>query len=327
MFLSISLFTVGLLISGITVLVIGPLVRRLCFNTTDLLNWISWIIKTICLFIIWSFILDSLIILCTNTYDLFILYLSNLDPSFINNPGTQTSSEVLVDRPNSIWPSGTFQAWAPLGGALLTWRTLAGVHPVRRGIASGGAGAFIAVGTVYYHAVDNPNGYNNFLDNLLGRRRMGTGERVTNNPTPGRSEYISSSTDSTGLGDNIFNNFPQSSGDFLEKMIHFFKLDPVVSDLPLNVLSNQHAVIHYCLLIIVITIWIFLYLFITSFIVYYFRDKVVHYFNNKWVTYYIKYQAFVIRIGFIIWPIFIIIGLGLITHGLYYLAIHPIIIN
>ena len=54
------------------------------------------------------------------------------------------------------------------------------------------------------------------------------------------------------------------------------------------------------------------------------KDNLLRRFNNKWVLMFVKYQLFLTRISYIIYPIIILFGLIELLVGIHFIKTHPI---
>lgn len=71
------------------------------------------------------------------------------------------------------WPSGLPQTWAIIGAALALYRIFPGSTRVKA-IASFGSLGITAPATVYFHAVENPNGFNRLMFSWMKYKQTGS---------------------------------------------------------------------------------------------------------------------------------------------------------
>ena len=113
----------------------------------------------------------------------------------------------------------------------------------------------------------------------------------------------------------------------LAKFIKSIGIEPKNHNIPLDTLVNQHAAIIYLLFFIVISIIILTIIFGITALLFWYKDYFLNNYKNYYINLYIRYQIFLAKIYFIIYPLILISGLFILSHGLYYLATHPIIIK
>jgi len=223
------------------------------------------------------------------------------------------SSKVVVDRPDSKWPAGSTQVASITTSAYLAARRMPG-GPLQKGIAAVSAGAVVSGIVGYFHAVEHPNGFNNIVNKVITKNN-----KVTPTSTSNKSDTISKFIPGDNDGDKL--------GDMLASVIKAFGMEPKPTDMPLEDLVNQHAVIIYLLFFITVGIIILTILLMITLYIYYYRDYFLKKFSNYYINLYIRYQIFLAKISFIVYPIIILSGMFVLCHGLYYLATHPVILN
>jgi hypothetical protein len=186
--------------------------------------------------------------------------------------------------------------------------------PLQKGIAAVSAGAVVSGIVGYFHAVEHPNGFNNIVNKVITKNN-----KVTPTSTSNKSDTISKFIPGDNDGDKL--------GDMLASVIKAFGMEPKPTDMPLEDLVNQHAVIIYLLFFITVGIIILTILLMITLYIYYYRDYFLKKFSNYYINLYIRYQIFLAKISFIVYPIIILSGMFVLCHGLYYLATHPVILN
>jgi len=225
------------------------------------------------------------------------------------------SSKVVVDRPDSKWPGGSTQVASITTSAYLAARRMPG-GPLQKGIAAVSAGAVVSGIVGYFQAVEHPNGFNNIVNKVITKNNI---DKVTPTSTSNKSDTISKFMPGDNDGDKL--------GDMLASVIKAFGMEPKSTDMPLEDLVNQHAVIIYLLFFIIVGIIILTILLMITLYIYYYRDYFLKNFSNYYINLYIRYQIFLAKISFVVYPIIILSGMFVLCHGLYYLATHPVILN
>ena len=262
----------------------------------------------IALFILTYFIITGLYIIITNILENYSIFNNS---SFIPSLNENNSANVPVDRPDSKWPAGSTQVATITTSAFLAARNMPG-GPLQRGAAAVAVGAAAAVTVGYFHAVEHPNGFNNMVN------------RVTSNSNSNNTNSFS--------GNNTASKFMSDDNDewlsnLLAQLVKACGMEPKPTDLPLDVLVNQHAVIIYLLFFAMVSMIILIILLIFTICLYYYKDYFLKNFTNYYVNLYIKYQIFLAKISFVIYTIFILLDMFVLIHGLFYLATHPIILD
>ena len=257
---------------------------------------------TLYFILLYSMILSLYFLLENITY---IVYNFNIDIFNIND----SDLKVNVDRPQSKWPAGSTQVASITTSAYLAARSMPG-GPLQKGAAALAAGTTISAAVAYFHAVEHPNGFNNLYSKIISKNSINN-DSVTNNKV---SKFISD--------DNS-----EQWADILAKLVKTFGLEPKSSDLSFDVLVNQHLAIIYILYFMIISIIILTIIFIITLAFYYYKDYFLNNFTNYYINLYIKYQIILAKIFIVIYPLFLVLGLYVLCHGLHYLAVHPIIIN
>ena len=101
-------------------------------------------------------------------------------------------------------------------------------------------------------------------------------------------------------------------------------IKPIYVEGYLDDLLGQIVVIHLILFVLVICIFFLFIFFLINLMVILNKDKILKKFNNKYLILIIKYQMILAKFSLIYSPIFIIIGLFVLTHALYFLISHQI---
>ncbi len=109
---------------------------------------------------------------------------------------------------------------------------------------------------------------------------------------------------------------------FMQNFATFFKNAPVQGHL--DDLIGQQILIYFIILFISVLLIILVTVYILNVWLLFNKDKILNKFNNKYVVFYIKYQAFLVKVSLIYLPIFIFMGLFTITHAMFFLITHQI---
>ena len=105
-------------------------------------------------------------------------------------------------------------------------------------------------------------------------------------------------------------------------------VSPVLRSVPveghLDDLIGQQIIIHIILLVLVFSLILLFIFFIINNIFILNKDKIINRFDNKFIKFYLKYQILLAKLSLIYLPIFILIGLFTLAHGLHFLITHQI---
>jgi hypothetical protein len=252
----------------------------------------------------------------------------NMDAGNNNNPNT-------TQDPVRFWPSGIPQTWGIIGSALAVYR-LTPRNPRIKSLAALTTIAIALPTTVYFHAVNNPYGFNRLI--YSWRTYKNTGRWPANFPNKldetqldpvfthlcteveNNNNYVST------YGNSLIGN-DLGLSDFIQNNLFKYILDlfrPVPVEGYLDDLIGQQLFIHFLLLIIVVSLIILLSLFMFIQILLKNKDNITKRFNNRFVLLYIRYQFFLSKISFILLPLIIMFGLLELFVGLYFIITHPI---
>jgi hypothetical protein len=289
-------------------------------------------------FIVLLFIISGII--------MFILYLFLyiLTPALYGLINDNSGFLYMVNDTNSNtqdpvrwWPSGTPQSWGILGTALGIYRLVPGNSRVKAMAALGSLGITIP-STVYFHAVENPNGFNRLMYSWMKYKQNGSWpsnisnqiqddelkDIIPNVISEGENKYdlVKNSTSSILPKDlnNFFDNIiPDNIFSFI---LDFFRPVPVVGYL--DDLIGQQLFIHLLLFIIVLSLIVLLNIYFFIQIMLNNKEFIIKKFNNKIILFIIKYQLFIAKITSIVLPLLIMFGLIELLVGLYFILTHPI---
>ena len=121
------------------------------------------------------------------------------------------------------------------------------------------------------------------------------------------------------------------SAHFASNFNSFLKPSPVPTPLWggetgfLDDLIGQQIAIHFIILFTSISLLLLIITFIINNVLYLNKEFLFkHFSQNKFIQFYLKYQAFTIKLSLFILPIFIFIGLFTLIQSSHYLLTHPI---
>ena len=92
----------------------------------------------------------------------------------------------------------------------------------------------------------------------------------------------------------------------------------------LDDLIGQHLFIQMLLVIVAISLLLLFISFLFIILLLQNKDYVLKRFNNKFIKFYLNYQFILAKLGFIILPFFIILGIIELIVGSYYIITHPL---
>lgn len=278
--------------------------------------------------------------------------LNNITNSILNlKDGDNNQGVQFPQDPVRFWPSGTTQTAATIGASMLVYRGLANVNPRLRVLAALGVGGFSTANMMYHSAIENPYGFNRFMYGLNTYFKTGQYPSLPDsswnesNPTVKNFEkeaVSAAQSDSTVMAEvkkvidsntktdfissdqwdfisewfkNILNNF----SDFF-----LFVFRPGLVNGYLDDLLGQQYFILYILLLSLVSSLLLAIAYIINNIIYINKDRILAKFNNKWIVFYIKYQAFFVKLSLIYLPVFLLLSILLSIEMTYYLVCHPI---
>ena len=220
--------------------------------------------------------------------DLFLIITKFLEINHIFNANIsdmsicvndENLSKVHVDRPVSKWPAGSTQAISITSAAYMASRRIP-AGPLQKGATAIGAGTIMAAVVGYFHAVEHPNGFNNIINKVSSENK----DSVKMDGKKTISKFTSDD-DST-------------ISDILAEIVKALGMEPKPTDLPFDVLVNQHLAIIYLLFFIVVGILLLTIVFTITCCLYYYRDYFLKNFKNYYVNLYIRYQILLAKIFF-----------------------------
>ena len=251
--------------------------------------------------IILLFLILSIITLVFNLFFTIIQFL-NIKPDFLYvNENTATPDQ----DPVRWW--GTPQTWTIIGSAVAVYRLVPGSPRVKATAALTTLG-ITAPTAIWFHAVENPNGFNKLMFGIMEYKRTGIWPaNIPNTATPDNqlnpifdkmSEEAnitysnitgsSSSSTNTSLVSDV-NLLPDLSIDSIIKFfLELFRPTQVHGHL--DDLIGQQIFVYFLLLVIVISLIILFFIYLVINIMLHNKNFILNKFNNKFIKYYINYQ-------------------------------------
>lgn len=301
-----------------------------------------------------NLLITIIIICCLSLGFKYIIFninknLFNLDLICTLMPNGEASDSVsqAPSDPKSWWPTGVPQGLAPIGAALLTYRTLGNTfNPRLRVLASLGALGVSGTGILFHSILQQPVGFNRFCWGYSVFRETGTWPSLEQANQTTADKYVKNVLDkaqkdpdvmktvadqvsearskSNFMGDdfNILEIITKIINKFMESFYWIFK--PAELHGTLGDLIGQQFVIYILLFIIVISIILLFISYLLNIILILNKDKILNNFKNKYIIYYIKYQTILIKFSLVYIPIFIFAGLITLAIGLHFLITHQI---
>ena len=156
------------------------------------------------------------------------------------------------------------------------------------------------------------------------------GDSEVNTPSPfGDKNTIITTTSDNGVSNYLpdldldLNSF---SNNLIDYMFNFFFsiIKPVHVTGYFDDLIGQHIAIEVILLYMLIFTIILFIAYIINVVLFINKDYILNSFDNKYIKLYIKYQVFLIKMSLITFPIFILISLFTLIHGIIFLLTHNI---
>jgi hypothetical protein len=146
------------------------------------------------------------------------------------------------------------------------------------------------------------------------------------------NEAIDKNTTTTTTSDNGVSNYLPDldlnsfSNNIIDYMFNLFFsiIKPVHVTRYFDDLIGQHIAIEVILLYMLIFTSILFIAYIINVVLFINKNYILNSFDNKYIKLYIKYQTFLIKMSLITFPIFILISLFTLIHGLVYLLSHTI---
>jgi hypothetical protein len=207
--------------------------------------------------------------------------------------------------------------------------------PRIRAAAGLGAISISVPTTVWFHAVENPNGFNRLMYSMTEYKKNGVWP--SNIPNQVEDSQLNLAIDKVAeeaikkTGGNNLVDSNLTFHDFfkdldLDQIINFFlrAFKPVTVEGYLDDLLGQQLFIYFLLLLIVVGLIILLlvYMFINIFL--HNKEFILNKFNNRFIRFMIKYQVILGKISLYVLPFYLLFGLIELLVGLHYLITHPI---
>ena len=121
------------------------------------------------------------------------------------------------------------------------------------------------------------------------------------------------------LTDNSISPLTTQVLEILSKIFRPVEVEGYLDDL-----IGQHLFIQMLLVIVAISLLLLFISFLFIILLLQNKDYVLKRFNNKFIKFYLNYQFILAKLGFIILPFFIILGIIELIVGSYYIITHPL---
>uniref|UniRef100_A0A896YUF4 Uncharacterized protein n=1 Tax=Coniophora puteana TaxID=80637 RepID=A0A896YUF4_9AGAM len=122
--------------------------------------------------------------------------------------------------------------------------------------------------------------------------------------------------------DNIINYLKSSASGLLDFILNIFK--PVAVEGYLDNLLGQQLLIHFLLLIVVISLIVLFIVYFCTIFMLKNKEFILKKFNNKFILLYLNYQVFLAKLTTVILPLLMLLGLIELLIMLHFLITHPI---
>ena len=283
-----------------------------------------------------KFLLDSLLLVSLFLGILFLVieflcitYSFTLDYGFRDQ--LWMSENTNRQAPVRTTHSGVLQTWAIAGIAFTAYRTFRnGSQGFRLFTSLASIGITLPM-SVYFHAVENAEGFDRFMYSLTTFRATGQ--------WPNPNSYSSSNSVLTQIHRDVSNgsstflpNFDwfnvilkylnSSANGLLEFILNIFK--PVAVEGHLDILLGQQLLIHFLSIIVVISLIVLCIVYFCTIFMLKNKDFLLKKFNNRFILLYLNYQVFLARLTTVILPLLILLGLVELLIMLHFLITHPI---
>ena len=237
------------------------------------------------------------------------------------------------------WPTTITITITILGIAVALYRTVSG-NTITKPMAALGILTFSIPFSVFFYAVENPNGFYSIM--LSWMKYKETGQWPSNIATHVPDKDLECITYNTLSESVLLNNhvsisslLPTDPFSSINQLLDKFNFDsilsyilaifrPVAVEGHLDDLIGQQLFIHFLLisvvfgLILILSVYIFINIFIHN------KDYILKRFNNKFILLYIKYQLVLAKISMFLLPLLLMFGLLELLVGLHFLITHPI---
>src|SRR6267154_1967485 len=229
-------------------------------------------------------------------------------------PAGDKNDSVPMD-PVRWWPSGVPQGWTIVGTALVTFGALSrlpGVSPRARVLGALASAGVSASQITYQSAIENPVGFNRLMWGLSEYRRTGIWPSI---------EEASKSNNEKQVNDFASEAIKHADNSKVESIVSEVRGQKF---LPSSNSDNSDLMNEFIDLIFKETMQVLKPVQVQGFLDDLIGQRMINKFDNKFITFYVKYQAFLSRITLFYIPIFILIGLFTICHGLHWLVTNQI---
>lgn len=288
------------------------------------------------LILVCCFILFSI-----NVFYIILLYFYP-NTEFLNVNVNPNSGEQDPNR----W-LGIPQILGILAGALIVYKCTPGSNRQKAIIGLIALVAQVPL-VIYFYAVENADGFNKLMFSMMEYKRTGSWPindiksendqdvnpildklneealivRSASN-LEGSSKANSSTASFSNLDNSLFDLFKDLSFDkLIEIIMQFFRPVPVEGHL--DDLLGLQLFIYFLMLIVVISLIILLFGYMTINIFLHNKEFILSKFNNKYLLFMVRYQILLGKISLFTLPLLILFGLIEIAVGLHYLITHSI---
>lgn len=244
------------------------------------------------------------------------------------------------------WPSGVPQGMATVGTALATYTALSklgNVTPRARVLAAIGAAGATSTHIIYNSAIENSVGFHRLMYGWTEYKRTNKWpslDAIAQNKTDTEindfvvnamksaddtivKKIVEETSKNNFLPSNLSDNFFDSIVNIIFKEIMQF-IKPVQVEGVLGDLIGQRMFIEIILFLTSIFIVFLFIVLLLNLIFLLNKDRILKRFNNKFFNIYFNYQELVSKIALFYLPIFILLGLYTLTHGLHWLLANQI---
>ena len=310
---------------------LGSFLKNFCYSNTLSEIFVSTIIV--------SGVLMLLLNISFVLINYFITLANSALPQLDHLTCTVLDKNSVAQDPIRYWPSGIAQNWGIIGSALAVYRFTGGSHRIRATAALSTMAITIPI-NVWFHAVENPHGFNTLVYSWITYKQTGVWPRsiptnitsdsletVVRANTTAEAEAVANTLNNTTTnnflptgGNNILDNL--SLDNIIQYFIGYFR--PIGVEGHLDDLIGQQLLIHFLLLSVVVGLIFLIIIYFITLTMYINRDFITKKFNNKFIRLYIKYQFFLSKISLIVLPLFIFLGLMTLIQSSYYMITHPV---
>jgi hypothetical protein len=280
-----------------------------------------------------------------NLNDIMCFMNNSASNANVSNSTQTTTTQIIHDdgswsnaiRSLFIYGSGGYRLYLTRGGS-----------PGSRFVITGSTIIADNISRIITNAINDPNYINNHLSSWgFSLNSSGTGASVSVNQggsvdkaiTQAQSQAVNqaaSAASSQNSGSNIGNNFISGNNgldDISNKMVNnlmdYIKpiLEPVHVSYSNEVLANQIYGLSIMLFILSILIIVLLIFFIINIVIFTYSDMLKNYFSNKYIKWYININKKFIGVEIFLLGSSLLYFMYILSQGIRFIAIHPIVIS